>query len=362
MQSKALTARDIEQPVLNRLQPSCAYGAIFLRAAAHLIADCSEGKLTYSALVKAIDGFTEVLMIPLFVHGVLETYLMDANPEPLNAVLDEMDGLLENGAYLPPATQPEFFMSHAIDSILAIPGLYDGIDQAALEERVREQMDDTIHILKQLTVDKPPGTASAILIAYAEDLRDGTAPRDLAELVRNANRLLPMEAVLDAAESVTYSAVASWWRRVWAQSEPRNVQQLPKDWTSKPHASTALSAASKVPAPATPPTAPLARYSDGAYFRPQTSARHSDGAACRLLGALRDMRPARASLEAQPPIVQLSVTGTPRSSLSGTVAPRCTAGVPLRPPRSSYGGGIVPHARPAADVAALAGGMRALAL
>jgi hypothetical protein len=64
----------------------------------------------------------------------------------------------------------------------------------------------------------------------------------------------------------------------------------------------------------------------------QPSARHSDGAACRLRWPLQpdDMRPARASLGSQP-MAQPSVTSTPRSSLSGSVAPRCSAGAPKLP-------------------------------
>jgi hypothetical protein len=61
----------------------------------------------------------------------------------------------------------------------------------------------------------------------------------------------------------------------------------------------------------------------------QLAARHSDGTAYRPLQAPQGMRPARASLGAQLPMMaQRSVTTTPRSSLGATVSPRCSAGVP----------------------------------
>jgi hypothetical protein len=72
----------------------------------------------------------------------------------------------------------------------------------------------------------------------------------------------------------------------------------------------------------------------------QPSARHSDGAACRPLRALQHIpgRQARASLGSQLPMAQRSVTTMPRSSLSGSVAPRCSAGAPKLPPLRALGG------------------------
>ena len=93
---------------------------------------------------------------------------------------------------------------------------------------------------------------------------------------------------------------------------------------------------------------PSARgMSDGDCYRPSL-----------LAGDVRIGRPSAGTALPMPHVAGR----TPRSSLSGAVAPWCSAGAPLRPPRSSYGGGIVPHARSAADVAALSLSMRALAL
>ena len=393
----ALTARAIEQSVLNLLRPSCAYGEIYLRSAFHMIGDCAKSlglgeELQYSALADIFNGFTEVLVMPTFVLDALKIYMQDADPEPLEAALQMLDGKLKNGTYHPPATQPGFYMQHAIDSILANNDVLAGVDKTALVHCVQGKAGKLIDIFEKLAVNKPPASseASSILIAFVG--RNGKAAKNWLDFVRDANLFLPTESVAD---------FVARWLRVWKPAKARTVE-LPANWNSK-HAGTTLlplAAANKPPAPATPSTAlhqraggarrrgrqaahakamhtmaasvpvssgsdaPPARYSHGACFLPpaaqasdsvhmlddlppqralaelqpgmqcrfaigQPWVRHSDGAADLPQRDLWAARPARYSLDAHLPN---ELTFAPRRSLGAEVPPRSSAGAPLLPP------------------------------
>ena len=75
-----MTARANEQRLLNDLRPYCAYGEIFIRAAAHLVGDCQQysgGEPSYSPLVKIM---VSRLIMPLFALDALIACLEDEIP------------------------------------------------------------------------------------------------------------------------------------------------------------------------------------------------------------------------------------------------------------------------------------------